>query len=91
MMIRVDFYGKGKELLFTCSFTDHADAELLIADVLVDDQYCENGPYSMLYTDSLGREIHTYYLCEIPPATAAAFARAVAAQREHDKDDTISA
>ncbi|PSL47766.1 hypothetical protein CLV51_102623 [Chitinophaga niastensis] len=92
-MIKVDFIGAGNQLLFTCSFTEHESAEALIENILVDDQYCENGPYSLLYRNAEGKEIHTYRLCEIPPNTSSAFAFAIAEQQKRDsyKDDLRSA
>lgn len=74
MKIKVEFFGPtGKDAMYSCSFDNHDQATGLIEMVLIDDQYCKDGPYSMRYTDSQGREIHTYKFCSIPPRTKAAF------------------
>lgn len=74
MKILVEFFGPEKKLMYTCAFTDHDHAEGLIRMVLIDDQFCAKGPFFMRYTDSKGKEIHTYAFCNIPPRTRAAFA-----------------
>lgn len=79
MTIRVDFYGRQKETMFTASFPDAAAATTMIEEVLVYDIYNPNGPYSMTIWDTTSgndTEVHTYMLQEIPEGTANAFEKA---------------
>lgn len=73
--IRIDFRGPSG-ILYTCTLEKREDAALMLHEILVDDQYCPEGPYFMACYDIAGVEaveLHTYSLCAIPPHTAAVF------------------